>query len=266
MTNDERQNAGARLLFFDIRHSILDILCAFSLLTVLPIPFVWFDAKRAPARAMAAYPLVGLVLGGLLVLLHWVFQTILPPLVSAVLIVMAWAVLTGGLHLDGWADCCDALPATVTRERRLEILKDPRLGSFGGIGLALLLMSKVAAVASLPRGSAAQGAALILAPILGRWAIVNVAAVFPLARLDGMAAHFRAGLARRELTWAALTTALVCGAAGWGGLVAFVGAAVAAIALGRWATLRLGGVTGDVYGAACELVEVVVLVLACIRL
>ena len=235
---------------------------ALSLLTILPLPSHWSDVRRPPARAMAAYPFVGLVLGGLLALAHGVFQAVLPPLVSAVLIVVVWAIWTGGLHLDGWADCCDALPTTVTRERRLEILKDSRLGSFGGIGLVLLLVCKFAAVASLPHGSAA----LILAPTLGRWAIANVAAIFPLARPDGMAAYFRAGLARRELTWAALTAALVCGAPGWGGLVAFVGAAVAASALGRWATSRLGGVTGDVYGAVCELVEVVVLVLACIHL
>jgi adenosylcobinamide-GDP ribazoletransferase len=241
---------------------IRDTFGALSLLTILPVPSHWLDLRRPPARAMAAYPFVGLVLGALLVLAHWVFRAVLPPLVSAVLIVAAWAILTGGLHLDGWADCCDALPATVTRERRLEILKDPRLGSFGGIGLVLLLMCKFAAVASLPR----VGVALILAPTLGRWAIVNVAAVFPLARPDGMAAHFRAGLSRRELIWVALTVALVCGAAGWGGLVAFVGAAVAALVLGRWAAIRLGGVTGDVYGAACELVECFVLVLACLRL
>jgi len=238
---------------------IQDILCAFSLLTILPIPFGWLDAKRTPARAMAAYPFVGLVLGALLMLAHLAFQAILPPLVSAALIVVTWAVLTGGLHLDGWADCCDALPATVTRERRLEILADPRLGSFGGIGLVLLLMCKFAAVASLPQASAA----LILASTLGRWAIVNVAAVFPLARPDGMAAHFCAGLARRELTWVTLMAALVCGAAGWGGLLAFVATVLTAALMGRWATSRLGGVTGDVYGATCELVEAVVLVLAC---
>jgi len=238
---------------------IQDILCAFSLLTILPIPFGWLDAKRTPARAMAAYPFVGLVLGALLMLADWVFQAILLPLVVAALIVVTWVVLTGGLHLDGWADCCDALPATVTRERRLEILADPRLGSFGGIGLVLLLMCKFAAVASLPQASAA----LILAPTLGRWAIVNVAAAFRLARPDGMAAYFRAGLARRELTWVTLTAALVCGAVGWGGLLAFVATVLTAALMGRWATSRLGGVTGDVYGATCELVEAVVLVLAC---
>jgi len=235
-----------------------DILCAFSLLTVLPVPFQWLNAGRLPARAMAAYPLVGLALGAALTLARVLFQTILPPLVSAALIVVMWAVLTGGLHLDGWADCCDALLATVTRERRLEILRDPRLGSFGVIGLTLLLMVKFATVASLPHLSAT----LILAPVLGRWAIVNLAATFPLARPDGMAARFRAGLGRRELTWAALTAALVCGAVGWVGLIAFAGAAVGTFTFGRWVAPRLGGVTGDVYGATCELVEVVVLVLA----
>jgi adenosylcobinamide-GDP ribazoletransferase len=210
---------------------------------------------------MAAYPFVGLILGAVLTTTHSLFQIVLSPLLSAALIVVMWAFLTGGLHLDGWADCCDALPATVTRERRLEILKDPRLGSFGGVGLVLLLMLKFAAIASLPRGSAA----LILAPTLGRWAIVNVAAMFPLARPDGMAAHFRAGLSRRELTWVSLTVALVCGVVGWGGLVAFVAAAIAAVAFGRWASLRLGGVTGDVYGATCELVECVALVVACLQ-
>jgi len=243
---------------------MFDIFCALSLLTILPVPSHWLGLRRPAARAMAAYPLVGLCLGVALTLVSNLLQAVLPPLVAAVLIVVTWAVLTGGLHLDGWADCCDALPATVSRERRLEILKDPRLGSFGGIGLVLLLMCKFAAVASLPHGSTAQVAVLILAPTLGRWAIVNVAAVFPLARPDGMAAHFRAGLSRRELTWVTLTAALVCGVVGWGGLLAFVASALTAALMGRWATSRLGGLTGDVYGATCELVEAAVLVLACL--
>ena len=240
---------------------IIDILCAFSLLTVLPVPFRWLDAKRPPARAMAAYPLVGLALGLVLTGAFALLQAVLPSLLAAALIVALWALLTGGLHLDGWADCCDALAATVTRERRLEILKDPRLGSFGGAGLVLLLLIKCSAVTSLPNTTTA----LILAPTLGRWAIVNVAATFPLARPDGMAARFRAGLAQRELAWGAFATAVVCGLVGWVGLLAFVAAAITAFAFGRWATARLGGVTGDVYGATCELVECVVLVLASLR-
>jgi len=238
----------------------MDLLCALSLLTIVPVPFKWLDAERPPARAMAAFPFVGLVLGLALTVLRALLLPVAPLWLAGALLVAAWVVMTGALHLDGWADCCDALFAPVSRERRLEIIKDPRLGSFGGAGLVLLLLTKFAAVVSLPQASAA----LMLAPTLGRWAMVNVAAAFPLARPDGMAAHFRAGLSRRGVTWAAFIVALVCGAAGWGGLAAFIVAAVAALALGRWASLRLGGVTGDVYGAACELVECSVLVVACI--
>lgn len=237
-----------------------DVLGAFSLLTIVPVPGGWLEASRPPSRAMAAYPLVGAVIGLALALARVWLEAILPPLISAVLVLVAWAALTGGLHLDGWADCCDALPASVTRERRLEILKDPRLGSFGVVGLALLLLVKFTAIASLPPASAA----LVLAPTLGRWAIVNVAAIFPLARADGMAATVRAGLSLRELAWAALTTALVCGAAGWSGLIALVAATIAILTFGRWASARLGGVTGDVYGAACELIESIVLGVACL--
>ncbi len=237
---------------------LFDIFSAFSLLTIIPVPGKLIDAHRMPARAMAAYPFVGLALGLILALARWAFNLILPPLVAAALVLVVWAVMTGGLHLDGWADCCDALPVATTPQRRLEILRDPRLGSFGGAGLALLLLVKFAAIASLPRA----GGALILAPVLGRWAIVNAAAVFPLARAEGMAAAFRAGLEARELVWAGLTTALVCGLGGWGGLAAFAAAALTWYMIGRWATARLGGVTGDVYGATCELVECVVLVLA----
>ncbi len=238
-----------------------DVLSAFSLLTIVPVPLRWLEAGRPPSRAMAAYPLVGAVMGLTLMLAQVLLGVSLPRWVAAALVLVAWIVLTGGLHLDGWADCCDALPASVTRERRLEILKDPRLGSFGVAGLGLLLLVKFAALASLPPASAA----LVLAPTLGRWAIVNVAAIFPLARPDGMAVTVRAGLSRRELTWAALTTALVCGAAGWSGLITCVVAAVVIFAFGRWAAARLGGVTGDVYGATCELVECVVVTLACFR-
>jgi adenosylcobinamide-GDP ribazoletransferase len=130
-----------------------DFLRALSLLTRLPVRARW-DDDLLPGRAMAAYPLVGAVIGTLLVGLGWLLtagigrlQEVaggsgvgLSPLLTAALILVAWAALTGMLHLDGWADCCDALVAPLSRERRLEVMKDPRLGSFGGAGLILLLI------------------------------------------------------------------------------------------------------------------------------
>jgi adenosylcobinamide-GDP ribazoletransferase len=183
---------------------------------------------------------------------------------AAALILVAWAALTGMLHLDGWADCCDALVAPLSRERRLEVMKDPRLGSFGGAGLVLLLLVKLAAVAEVLTTAVGRPPAallpLLVVPVLGRWAIVIAAAAFPLARPDGMGASFRRGLGRREVILATLTAAATCLVIGWVGLALWAAAGLALLGMARLATSRLGGLTGDVYGAIIELTETVTLV------
>ncbi len=230
---------------------------ALGLLTVLPVRY---DALRISARALAWYPLVGLLIGGLLVTASALAQFVLPQLVVAVLVVALWAIITGGLHLDGFADTCDALFASATRERRLEILRDVHLGTFGAAGLILLMMLKVATVAN-----AMTAASIFLTPILGRWAIV-FAAAFPLARREGMAAMFIAGLTRREILIATISVIPLCGILGWHGVFAFAGAAVVAALIARFAENRLGGLTGDIYGMICESVEVSVLILGTIKI
>lgn len=243
-----------------------DFLRALSLLTRLPVRARWEDAL--PGRAMAAYPLVGALIGAVLVGLGWLLMSGIGvgAGLAAALLLAAWAALTGLLHLDGWADCCDALVAPLSRERRLEVMKDPRLGSFGAAGLILLLLVKLAALtevlAAAAGGPAAPRLPLLLAPVLGRWAVVIAAAAFPLARRDGMGASFRRGLGRRELILATLTTAAICAILGWRGPVLWAAAGLALFGLARLATTRLGGLTGDVYGAIVELTETVVLVVA----
>lgn len=243
-----------------------DFLRAISLLTRLPVRARWDGA--IPGRAMAAYPLVGALIGALLVGLAWLLTGPVGAgagLVAA-LILAAWAALTGMLHLDGWADCCDALVAPLSRERQLEVMKDPRLGSFGAAGLILLLLIKLAALAEVLVGAAERPLPallpLLLAPVLARWAVVIAAAAFPLARPDGMGASFRRGLGRRELILATLTAAAICAIVGWRGPVLWGATGLALLGLGRLATARLGGLTGDVYGALIELAETVALVVA----
>ena len=116
-------------------------------------------------------------------------RRIFPPLVAGILTLILWVTLTGGLHLDGLADCCDGLLASTTVERRLEIMKDPRLGAFGGIGLLLVLMLKAATLSSLTPQS---GFGIILTASLARWCILP-AGLLPLARPSGMGADFKAG-------------------------------------------------------------------------
>ncbi len=242
-----------------------DFLRALGLLTILPVRSQWAEGTR-PGRAMAWYPLVGALIGGIVAAIAFGLTRSgmwdLAPMLCAALTLAAWVGLTGALHLDGWADCCDALFVPVDRARRLEIMKDPRLGSFGGVGLLLLILIKLGALSA----SAGNPAILVLTPALARWALVVAAAIFPLAKQEGMAFFFRRSLGRREV-WIASTiaAALLALSWRWGGfgllVLPFV-AALAMAAMAGLATRRLGGLTGDVYGAIVELGETATLIAA----
>lgn len=223
-----------------------DFLTAAALLTIFRFSS---RSSQISARAFSFYPLIGFGLGVILAAAYFLLHLVLPDLPNGALVVALWVALTGALHLDGFADACDALFAATSRERRLEILRDVHLGAFGAVGLILLLIVKVAAVASIQ-----NLAPLLLAPILGRWAIVY-ATPYPPARREGMAVMFRSGLTRREILIATALTVLAAAALGWLGLASFVGAFVIATLIARLALSRLGGLTGDIYGMICESVE-----------
>ena len=140
---------------------------AFGLMTTLPfhLPDDWSAGDSG--RAAVWYPLVGLVTGALTWLIWKGAMLLFPPFVAGVIALVTWVALTGGLHLDGLADCCDGLFASVSPERRLEIMKDPRTGAFGVIGLILVLLLKAGALMSLT-----SGAAILLAASLARWCIL----------------------------------------------------------------------------------------------
>src|SRR5215216_7002194 len=122
---------------------------AFGLMTTLPFPLLDDWSPGDSGRASVWYPLVGLVIGALTWLVWKGAMLLFPSLVAGIIALIAWVALTGGLHLDGLADCCDGLLASVSVERRLEIMKDPHLGAFGVIGLILILFLKATVLASL---------------------------------------------------------------------------------------------------------------------
>ncbi|MCL5999191.1 MAG: adenosylcobinamide-GDP ribazoletransferase [Chloroflexi bacterium] len=239
-----------------------DFLTALTLLTVFPIqlPPLKEGETWSGGRALAYYPLVGLIIGGLLVVARFTLQLLFPSLVTAALLVALWAAITGALHLDGFTDACDALFVPTNRERRLEILHDVHLGAFGAVGLGLLLITKTASVANT-----ISFWPILLAPILGRWAIVYTA-TYPLARKEGMGAMFRAGLTRREVIIATVLAALACIACGLFGVIAFALAFLAATGVARLAVAKIGGLTGDIYGTVCETVELAVLLAGTVTL
>src|SRR5688572_33090244 len=117
---------------------------AFGLLTTLPLRLPGDWSAGDSGRASVWYSFVGLVVGALTWLVWRASMFVFPPLVAGVVTLAVWVALTGGLHLDGLADCCDGLLASVSVERRLEIMKDPHMDAFGVIGLILILFLKAA--------------------------------------------------------------------------------------------------------------------------
>jgi adenosylcobinamide-GDP ribazoletransferase len=238
---------------------VAGLLAAARYLTIVPLPGAR-GGEPVPGRAAAWFPVVGLALGAALVAVDHVGTRLFPPLLAALLTVTAWKLLTGGLHLDGVADCLDGLMGR-DAAHRLVIMRDSRIGAFGAIGLILFLMLEIAAVAELP--AAQRWRALLVAPVVARAMPAVVGRLFPPARPEGHAAAFAAALPARAapvgLALAAAVAALGLGAAGMAGLGL---ALVAALGIGRFMTRRLRGVTGDVHGAAVEAAELLVLLTA----
>lgn len=228
---------------------LADVRAAFAFLTTLPLSH---PGGRSPGRSFAYFPLVGLTIGiALTAVSHWApFDRDL----NAFCALLLWVALTGGLHLDGFSDCCDALFVCAPPETRRRILKDPRVGAWGAVGLCLLLLGKWLALRAVPPEY------IVLAPVLGRWALVIAAARFPsVNEAEGsMGATWREGLGKRQLLIASATVLLLVTQPEIAALCLLIVAA--SVGSGSWAARRLGGgISGDVYGAICEICELLCL-------
>lgn len=231
---------------------------AVQFLTRLPTPRLEIDAATR-GTSVVFYPLVGLLIGGLLLLVHWPLATA-DVVLEAALLLLAWLLVTGGLHLDGLADSADAwLGSPGDRERALAIMKDPYTGPAGVVAVVLVLLVKFAALSALLSVSAWE--ALIAAPLAGRAALVALLLTTPYVRPNGIGAEHAAHLPRALAAGVLVVTAVAVGAGlRWDGL--WLLGAVAAMIYGlRFLMLRrLGGTTGDTLGASCEIVEATALV------
>ena len=231
---------------------------AFQFLTILPL----FKARRLEdaelARSMAAFPLVGAVLGLFLAAAYVAVGTRLPPLVWATLLIALLAYLTGGFHLDGVADTADGMGSARGPERALEIMKDSRIGSMGAIALILVLVLKISTLATLPPAVALP--ALMAFPAAGRGAVVHLAYRIPYARPQaGLGTPYTT-----HLDFPTVAAALVFGAAlsflcGPAGFASFLTVWAWVAFLRVYFRRKLGGITGDVLGFAEETGEAIFL-------
>ncbi|MBW2039339.1 MAG: adenosylcobinamide-GDP ribazoletransferase [Deltaproteobacteria bacterium] len=228
---------------------------AISFLTIFPLVVREGMSKEELGSSMALFPLVGLLLGALLWSCAYSFGAAFAPAVNALFLLSVLTIATRGLHLDGLADTLDGLGGGRDKREILKIMRDSHVGTFGVIGLVLTLMAKYLLISQLIEGESSLS--LLLFPTLGRWSMVYLTWSFPYVRGEGTGAVFASYLSPRDFWWATGTALLISilthGLAG-AGTMALVW--VFAYALGHYFVRRIGGITGDVMGAAGELAEI----------
>lgn len=237
---------------------------AWQFLTILP----WrkSDIETTPqllGRSMAYYPAIGLLLGLILWAAHWALYFFLPRALCDGLVLLALVILTGALHLDGLADTLDGLAAGKAPEERLRIMKDHRVGTFGVVGLILVLGLKFLALHSLLTQDV--GRALLVALTLSRWSMVQLTYRAPYARREGgLGLPFKENLKKREAVMATITSLAVSFFVlrFWGAMLWLV-VGMGTLLFQSFFEKKIGGITGDILGAANETNEVWALILIC---
>lgn len=220
-----------------------------SFFTRLPVPYVEYEEKLY-IKGIKTIPFVGIVLGLILYLVS--FLTFwMDPEVSAVVLLMTYIFMTGGLHLDGLADTCDGVFSGRDRERMLEIMKDSRIGSFGVLSMLFFFIFYAVMYQFLPRE------ALLILPVIGKSAPLISASLADYARPSGMGQLLVDNIKTPEVAVAVALPLVLSVVMGVGYIIAAVVAELSVVALTKWLKKKLGGITGDTHGMVCEVSQMV---------
>jgi adenosylcobinamide-GDP ribazoletransferase len=213
-------------------------------------------------RATAYFPLVGLIIGGILAGLNWLLNLILPAAVVNVLLIVALVIVTGALHLDGLADTCDGIAGHKPVEERWKVMRDSRTGAFGVVGVALVLLVKYVALNNVPPAS--MTAVLLFMPVVSRWAMAYAIFAFRYARPEGLGTAYKNATRWPQFTAATVLTLAIAAALyplfSVTGFLLIFGVWIIATALTFYFRYKFAGLTGDTYGAINEVSEVMALI------
>jgi adenosylcobinamide-GDP ribazoletransferase len=235
----------------------VEIVVAFQFLTRLPMPSITFKTDSL-SRAIKFFPLVGLIIGSGAVLLQKVLTSHLSRSLVTLIVLIYLVLVTGCLHEDGLADCADGFGGGSTKDQILAILKDSRIGSYGATALMLSLLARYLLLGSLPLESFA--AYVISAHVLCRWSSLPLSYFLPPAReQDGQGARIAKLTSSASLIFGSIFSFAVVVLALRRSAVAPLLVTTLAVALSGWLyTRRIGGVTGDCFGATNQLTEIAV--------
>ncbi len=246
----------------------MSFLAALRFLTTIPLPWQREASAEELGRSQAYFPVVGIIIGLILAGLSWLLGQVLPSALANILLIVALAVISGALHLDGFVDTCDGIAGHKTVEARWRVMRDSRAGGFGIAGVCLLLLVKYISLNSVPGHLLAV--TLILMPVISRWAMVYALFAYPSARPSGLGKVFKQGASWQGFTIATIITlAVVIGLTRWANIAYFyvvsliimLGIWVIVLAMVTYLKRKFSGLTGDTYGAINEVAEVCVLIL-----
>jgi adenosylcobinamide-GDP ribazoletransferase len=232
-------------------------LIALQFLTIFPVKIKSEIKNEEFGLSLFYFPLVGLAIG-LVLSSSAILFSFLPVLVKGVLILIVSVIITGGIHLDGFADTCDGFYGDKPKEKILEIMRDSRIGAMGAMGLILLLLFKFSLIVNL------QGVilwkALIEMAVFSRWSQVLACGITPCARQEGKANYFIKYSSKRILILEGVfTVVLFLLMAGLKGVFLFILPFLCVLLFMQYVKRRIGGMTGDTIGAISEIAEVSVL-------
>jgi adenosylcobinamide-GDP ribazoletransferase len=236
------------------RRPLHDAAHAIAFLTIIPVRLR--GEPRDLGRAAAWFPLVGALVGAAAAAARVCAEPLLGPGVASILALIVLVAITGALHQDGLADCADGLGVRADRERRLAVMRDSAIGTFGTLALLAWALLLTTALARL--GAAEAAKALVTAAVVGRAAALLHARTAAPARRDGLGASFIVSTPRLIAAGAVAIAAAVFVEGAFYAVASAAAGAVVALAVSAWSRRALGGRTGDTLGATIAIAEVAV--------
>lgn len=232
------------------------LLIALQFLTVLPFKSHIEIKDEDYARSLIYFPLIGIIIGAILSIVSLCYLFLPMPIVGVVILIVS-TFFTGVLHLDGFADTCDGFYGLRPKEEILKIMRDPRIGGMGVVGITLLLLLKFSIIISIPRDALWQS--LVLMCCFSRWTQAT-GCLLPYARNEGAAGAFIKHARKKDIVIAGLFTIFVsCALFGLKGIAIFFISLIPTLLFIRYAKAKIGGMTGDTIGAVNEIAEISVL-------
>ena len=217
-------------------------------------------------HATTYFPVVGLIIGIILAVLNWLLGFILPSAVVNALLIVALVILTGALHLDGFADTCDGIAGHKSVEERWHMMRDSHTGAFGVVGVVLLLLIKYISLNNIPPEM--MTAVLIFMPVVSRWTMVYAIFAYPYARPEGLGTVYKTATRWPQFTTATIFAFAIAAALYplflLSGFLLIIGVWLITTGFAFYLKNKFAGLTGDTYGAINEVAEVVMLVFAII--